>query len=69
MSSNSIHIDELHAYADGRLPAARRAAVEAYLAAHPVAAAEVAVAIAYEKLGLTDRDRGSGEWPVLVLSS
>ncbi len=42
MSSNSIHIDELHAYADGRLPAARRAAVEAYLAAHPVAAAEVA---------------------------
>lgn len=42
MSSNSIHIDELHAYADGRLPAARRAAVEAYLAAHPGAAAEVA---------------------------
>ena len=42
MSSNSIHIDELHAYADGRLPASRRAAVEAYLAAHPVAAAEVA---------------------------
>ena len=41
MSAN-IHIDELHAYADGRLPAARRAAVEAYLAAHPVAAAEVA---------------------------
>ena len=42
MSSNSIHIDELHAYADGRLPAARRAEVEAYLAAHPGAAAEVA---------------------------
>jgi len=42
MSSNSIHIDELHAYADGRLPAARRAAVEAYLAAHPDVAAEVA---------------------------
>ncbi|CAJ0882219.1 hypothetical protein R77567_03461 [Ralstonia sp. LMG 32965] len=42
MSSNSIHIDELHAYADGRLPAARRAAVEAYLAAHPGVAAEVA---------------------------
>lgn len=42
MSSNSIHIDELHAYADGRLPAARRAVVEAYLAAHPGAAAEVA---------------------------
>jgi ribosomal protein L11 methyltransferase len=28
-----------------------------------------AVAAAYEKLGLTVRDRGSGEWPVLVLSS
>ena len=46
MSANSphsaIHIDELHAYADGRLDAARRAAVEAYLAAHPGAAAEVA---------------------------
>lgn len=41
MSAN-IHIDELHAYADGRLPTARRAAVEAYLAAHPAAAAEVA---------------------------
>lgn len=40
--SLSIHVDELHAYADGRLPAARRAAVEAYLAAHPGAAAEVA---------------------------
>lgn len=40
--SADIHIDELHAYADGRLPAARRAAVEAYLAAHPGAAAEVA---------------------------
>lgn len=40
--SAAIHIDELHAYADGRLPAARRAAVEAYLAAHPEAAAEVA---------------------------
>ena len=40
--SADIHIDELHAYADGRLPAARRAAVEAYLAAHPAAAAEVA---------------------------
>ncbi|WP_296224499.1 anti-sigma factor [Ralstonia sp. UBA689] len=42
MSADSIHIDELHAYADGRLAAARRAAVEAYLAAHPGAAAEVA---------------------------
>lgn len=42
MSADSIHIDELHAYADGRLLAARRAAIEAYLAAHPGAAAEVA---------------------------
>ncbi|CAJ0799554.1 hypothetical protein LMG7141_03692 [Ralstonia condita] len=41
MSAN-IHIDELHAYADGCLPAARRAAVEAHLAAHPGVAAEVA---------------------------
>lgn len=40
--SADIHIDELHAYADGRLPATRRAAVEAYLAAHADAAAEVA---------------------------
>jgi len=40
--SADIHIDELHAYADGRLPATRRAAVEAYLAAHLGAAAEVA---------------------------
>jgi ribosomal protein L11 methyltransferase len=28
-----------------------------------------AVAAAYEELGLTVRSRGSGEWPVLVLSS
>jgi anti-sigma factor RsiW len=42
VSHTAIHIDELHAYADGRLDAARRAAVEAYLAAHPGAAAEVA---------------------------
>ena len=28
-----------------------------------------AVASAYEALGLTLRDGGSGEWPVLVLSS
>lgn len=42
VSHTAIHIDELHAYADGRLAAARRAAVEAYLAAHPGAAAEVA---------------------------
>ncbi|CAG9182721.1 anti-sigma factor [Cupriavidus respiraculi] len=34
--------DELHAYADGRLASARRAEVDAYLAAHPQAAARVA---------------------------
>jgi len=28
-----------------------------------------AVVAAYEKLGLTLRDRSSGEWPVLVLDS
>ncbi|MBN8967599.1 MAG: anti-sigma factor, partial [Rhizobiales bacterium] len=33
--------DELHAYVDGELPAERRAAVEAWLAAHPEAAAQV----------------------------
>lgn len=36
MSAAPIHIEELHAYVDGRLPAVRRAAVEAYLAAHPL---------------------------------
>ena len=34
--------DELHAYVDGELPADRRAAVEAWLAAHPDDAARVA---------------------------
>jgi anti-sigma factor RsiW len=34
--------DELHAYADGELPADRRAAVEAWLASHPDDAARVA---------------------------
>lgn len=34
--------DELHAYADGRLPHVRRAEIEAYLAADPAAAARVA---------------------------
>ena len=34
--------DELHAYVDGELPADRRAAVEAWLAAHPEDAARVA---------------------------
>jgi len=33
---------ELHAYADGRLAPARQAAVDAWLAAHPEAAAEIA---------------------------
>lgn len=36
-----IDPDELHAYADGRLPAERRLAVQAWLAAHPDAAAKV----------------------------
>src|SRR5437868_7678868 len=30
-----IHESDLHAYADGKLPANRRAEVEAYLAVHP----------------------------------
>ncbi len=34
--------DELHAYVDGELPAERRGAVEAWLAAHPDDAARVA---------------------------
>jgi anti-sigma factor RsiW len=34
--------DELHAYVDGELPAERREAVEAWLATHPDAAAQVA---------------------------
>ncbi|MCO4891975.1 anti-sigma factor [Cupriavidus sp. WGtm5] len=37
-----IHEADLHAYADGQLAGARRAAVEAYLAQHPDAAAQVA---------------------------
>lgn len=37
-----IREDELHAYVDGQLDPARRAAVEAWLAGHPDAAAEVA---------------------------
>ncbi|MDZ7858301.1 anti-sigma factor [Sphaerotilus sp.] len=36
-----IDPDELQAYADGRLPAERRLAVQAWLAAHPDAAAQV----------------------------
>ena len=37
-----IDPDDLHAYADGRLPPERRLAVQAWLAAHPDAAAQVA---------------------------
>lgn len=39
---SGIHEADLHAYADGQLTGARRAAVEAYLAQHPEAAAQVA---------------------------
>ncbi|MEW6132666.1 MAG: anti-sigma factor [Pseudomonadota bacterium] len=38
---NHINEDDLHAYADGLLPADRRAEVEAWLAAHPEDAARV----------------------------
>ena len=38
----SVSEDELHAYADGRLEAARHAAVAEWLAAHPDRAAEIA---------------------------
>jgi anti-sigma factor RsiW len=41
MSVSSIGEIDLHAYVDGQLDAARRAEVEAYLAAHPEAAATV----------------------------
>ena len=37
-----IDPDDLHAYADGRLPPERRLAVQAWLAADPDAAAQVA---------------------------
>ncbi|WP_421857070.1 anti-sigma factor family protein [Oricola sp.] len=39
---NSVSEDELHAYVDGALPEARRKTVEAWLAAHPDRAADVA---------------------------
>lgn len=44
MSEHEIPVteDEIHAYVDGELPADRRAAVEAWLAAHPEDAARVA---------------------------
>lgn len=38
----SVTEDELHAYVDGELPPERRGAVEAWLATHPDAAADVA---------------------------
>ncbi|HJV87822.1 MAG TPA: anti-sigma factor [Noviherbaspirillum sp.] len=41
MSASPITEIDLHAYVDGQLDAARRAEVEAYLAAHPEAVAEV----------------------------
>lgn len=41
MNTPAPHPDELHAYIDGQLPAARRAEVEAWLAAHPDDAARV----------------------------
>src|SRR4051794_26531637 len=40
MSTPLISELDLHAYADGQLDAARRSEVEAYLAAHPEAAAQ-----------------------------
>jgi anti-sigma factor RsiW len=42
MNDRPIAEDDLHAYVDGRLDAARRAVVEAYLAGNPEAAAKVA---------------------------
>jgi anti-sigma factor RsiW len=39
--SEDVREDELHAYADGVLPDARRLEVEAWLAAHPVDAARI----------------------------
>lgn len=41
MNRQAPHPDELHAYVDGQLPDARRAAVEAWLADHPDEAAKV----------------------------
>jgi anti-sigma factor RsiW len=41
MSTAAVTESDLHAYADGQLPPARRAVVEAYLAANPAAALQV----------------------------
>lgn len=41
MNAMPISEDELHAFADGRLDSARRAAVEAWLAAHPERRAQI----------------------------
>jgi anti-sigma factor RsiW len=46
---NEITEDDLHAYADGLLPAERRAEVEAWLAAHPDDAARVQAWIAQNR--------------------
>lgn len=46
---NRINEDDLHAYADGLLPADRRAEVEAWLAAHPEDAARVQAWIAQNR--------------------
>src|ERR1700735_1671828 len=55
--------DELNAYVDGELPADRRAAVEAWLAAHPDDAAKVAAWRKQAEL-TRERERGvSDEWP------
>jgi anti-sigma factor RsiW len=48
MSDPMVNEAELQAYADGRLPQARRAAVEAWLAEHPEEAERIA---AYRRLG------------------
>ena len=42
MAAETVSDNDLHAYVDGALPAERRAAVEAHLAADPAAAARVA---------------------------
>src|SRR5215467_9343773 len=55
---------ELHAYVDGELPADRRAAVEAWLAAHPQDAARVAAWQAQADL-IKARYAGLAQEPIL----